>query len=372
MYVGLTISLTAHVMLLGWALISFQATPPLKIPDAEPVEVALITDDDLVRLTKGDRSSKKLKTRAAKQVEKAPVKKAAKKPVIKTVQPPPSAEPPPTPDDIAKKLASLEPPKPAGPTLEELAAKAAKEAAAEKQKAAEKAAAELALKKAAEEEKKKKAEAEKKKNEEARRKKAKKEAERKRKAAEAKRKKREAEKRRKKREANKRARRLAEKRRRERERKKKQSFEGRMAALLNKVPDSKAPLAGSPDPNTDRKLPRGAQAGAPEGRDTRLTASQASLLGSIMKREVARCWNINSGLEGIDRIVIDIEIRLRPDGRLDGQPRVVSRGRGAIFQDAANNAMRALVQCEPYKLPKQFYKGGWDHMVVTFDPQKMF
>ena len=55
MYVGLTISLTAHVMLLGWALISFQATPPLKIPDAEPVEVARITDDELVRLTRGDR-----------------------------------------------------------------------------------------------------------------------------------------------------------------------------------------------------------------------------------------------------------------------------------------------------------------------------
>lgn len=367
MYVGLTISLTAHVMLLGWALISFQATPPLKIPEPEPVEVALITNDDLVRLTRGDRSSKKLKTRAAEQVEKAPVKKAAKKPVVKAVQPPPSAEPPPAPkpDDIAKKLASLEPPKPAGPTLEELAAKAAKEAAAEKQKAVEKAAAELALKKAAEEEKKKKADAEKKK---------KAEAEKKRKAAEAKRRKAEAEKKRKQRLKAKRARerKLAAKRRRERERKKKQSFEGRMAALLNKVPDAKAPLAGSPDPNNDRKLPRGAQAGAPEGRDTRLTASQASLLGSIMKREVARCWNINSGLEGIDRIVVEVEIRLRPDGRLDGQPKVVSRGGGAIFQDAANNAMRALVQCEPYNLPKQFYKGGWDHMVVKFDPQKMF
>ncbi len=356
-------------MLLGWALISFQATPPLKIPDAEPVEVALITDDELVRLTKGDRSSKNLKTQAAKQVEKAPVKKEAKKAIVKTVPPPAASEPPPVPkaDDIAKKLASLEPPKPAGPTLEELAAKAAAEAAAEKQKAAEKAAAELALKKAVEEAKKKKAEAEKKK---------KAAAEKKRKAKEAKRKKAEAEKKRKKRLAAKRAkerkRKLAEKQRRERERKKKAFDSGKISALLNKIPDAKAPNAGSPDPNTDRTLPKGAQAGAPEGRDTRLTASQASLLGSIMKREVARCWNINSGLEGIDRVVIEIEVRLRPDGRLDGQPKVVSRGRGAIFQDAANNAMRALVQCEPYKLPKQFYKGGWDHMVVTFDPQKMF
>lgn len=370
MYVGLTLSLTAHVVLLGWALISFQATPPLKIPEPEPVEVALISADELVRLTKGDRSSKNLKTQTSKQTEKAPVKKEAKKAVIKTVQPPAASEPPPTPkaDDIAKKLASLEPPKPAGPTLEELAAKAAKEAAAEKLEAAEKAAAELALQKAAEEEQKKKAEAEKKKK--------KAEAEKKRKAAEAKRKKAEAEKKRKKKLAAKRAkarkRKLAEKRRRERERKAKAFDSGKISALLNKIPDAKAPKSGSPDPNNDRNLPKGAQAGAPEGRDSRLTASQVSLLGAIMKREVARCWNINSGLEGIDRIVIEIEIKLRPNGRLDGQPKVVSRGRGAIFQDAANNAMRALVQCEPYNLPQRFYKGGWDHMVVTFDPQKMF
>lgn len=367
MYLGLTLSFMAHAALLAFALFSFQATPPLKIPEAEPVEVALITDDELVRLTKGDRSSKQLKTRAAEQTEKAPVKKAAKKPILKTVPPPAAAEPPaPKPDDIAKKLASLEPPKPKAPTIEELAAEAARKASEE---AAAKAAAELALKKAAEEAKKKKEAAEKKKKAEAERKKK---AEAKRKKAAEKRRKAAAEKRRKQREANKRARRLAEKRRRERERRAKQFDSGKISALLNKIPDAKAPEAGSPDRNDDRRLPRGAQAGAPEGRDTRLTASQASLLGAMMKREVKRCWNINSGLEGIDRVVIDVEIRLRPDGRLKGQPKVVSRGRGALFQDAANNAMRALVQCEPYRLPQNLYKGGWDHMVVTFDPQKMF
>lgn len=362
MYLGLTISLTAHLLLLGWALVNFQATPPLKIPEAEPVEVALITPDDLVRLTKGDRSSKNLKTRFSKQTEDTPVKKPARKPVVKTVQPPAAAEPPqPKTDDIAKKLASLQPPKPKSPTLEELAAKAAKEAAAEKQKAADKAAAELALRKV--EEAKKKAEAE------AKRKKA--EAEKKRKAAEAKRRKAaELKKRLARKRARERRRRLAEKRRREREAKKFDS--GKISALLNKIPDAKAPTAGGQDPNADRNLPKGPQAGAPEGKDTRLTASQVSLLGAMMKRKVAQCWNINSGLEGIDRIVVEIEIKLNPDGRLKGQPRVTSRGRGPLFQDAANNAMRALVQCEPYDLPQQFYKGGWDHMVVTFDPQKMF
>jgi colicin import membrane protein len=339
--------------LLGWALVSFQATPPLKIPEAEAVEVALITADDLVRLTKGDRSSKNLKTQAAKETEDTPAKQEVKKAVVKTVPPPAASEPPPPdkPDDIADKIASLEPPKPAGPTPEELAAM---KAAAEKEQA-DKAAAELALKNAAEEEQKKKAEAEKRR----------KEAEAKqRQAAEEKKKKLAA-----KREAE-RKKKLAEKRRREREARKFDS--GKISALLNKIPDAKSPDAGSTDPNADQNLPRGAQAGAPEGRDTRLTASQASLLGAMMKREVARCWNINSGLAGIDRIVVDIEVKLRSDGRLQQPPKVISSGRGAIFQDAANNAMRALVQCEPYNLPKELYKGGWDHMVVTFDPQKMF
>lgn len=120
------------------------------------------------------------------------------------------------------------------------------------------------------------------------------------------------------------------------------------------------------------KAPNAPQAGTPKGKKARLTASQVSLLGAMMKREIARCWNINSGLDGVDRIVVQVEVKLKPDGRLKGQPKVVNQGRGAVFQDAAKNAVRALVQCEPYKLPKQFYKGGWDHMVVTFDPQKMF
>ena len=65
MQIGLTVSLLLHAMLLGWALVSFKATPPLKIPEIQPVEVAIITSDDLVRLRKGDRRSKKLETRPA-------------------------------------------------------------------------------------------------------------------------------------------------------------------------------------------------------------------------------------------------------------------------------------------------------------------
>ena len=63
MYTSLAISLLVHGILLSWALISFNATPPLKMPEVRPVEVAMISEDDLTRLRKGDRNSKKLETK---------------------------------------------------------------------------------------------------------------------------------------------------------------------------------------------------------------------------------------------------------------------------------------------------------------------
>ncbi len=378
MYFGLTVSMVAHLALLGWALMAFQTTEPYKFAEPEAVEVALISADDLVRLRQGDRDSKKLETRPAEKIEKKPTERQAKREIVKTV-PPPAASPPEVQDDpISKKLAALQPVEPKGPTAEEIAAKKAAEEAAKKaaeeaakKAAAQKAAEALALQKAAEEQKKQaEAEAEKKRKADA-------EAEAKRKAdAEEKRKAEERRKRlaaeKKRRQEAERKRKLAEARRLEKERQAKSFDSGKISALLNKIPDAAAPQGGNPDPNARPDAPQGARAGAPEGRDSRLTASQRSLLGAMMKRAVSRCWNINSGLEGVDRIVVELEIRLGTDGRLQGQPRVANNRGGAIFQDAVNSAVRALIQCEPYDLPKEFYKDGWDHMVVTFDPQKMF
>ena len=364
MQFGFFVSLLMHAGVLAWAFVSIQSTPPFRMPEPEPVEVAIISPDDLVRLKKGDRDSKQLETQQAERAKEPPKKEQPKAKTEAAAPPSPSApppsppeeaksEPPPEPpkaeapkpeppkqepprDPIAEKLAAL-PPQPEGPSLEQI-----KQQEAEAAKAAEEA---------------RKAE-EAKKAEEARKAAEKKKAEDKKKADEAK----------KKREEQKR---LADKKKREQEAKKKEFDANRIAALLNKVPDSSAP-AGAPEPPTTPTKAKGPSAGAPEGRDSVLTASQRSLLGAMMKRAVSRCWNINSGLEGIDRMVVEVEVRLGPDGRLQQTPRVINSGPGSIFADAANSAVRALVQCEPYDMPAEFYQGGWDHMVVTFDPQRMF
>lgn len=363
MYVGLTISICLHLGLLAWAVVSFAETKPHKPPQPEPVAVAIITPDDLVRLRKGDRSSKKLETRPAKQSTQSKAKKPARKPV-KTVKRPP-VKTPPQKDPIADKLASLAEPKvdPAEAARKAAAAraKAQAEAKAKAQAEAERKRAALAAKRKAEAEAKAKAEAAAKAKAEARKKAA---AERKRKA-EAERKRKAA--------AERKRKAAAERKRKLAEEKKRKAFDpGKISALLNKIPDSQAAPAGSWQTDAKPNLPTGAAAGAPEGKDTRLTASEVSMIAVMMKSATARCWNINSGLEGAAQLVVDVEVRLREDGSIDGTPRVTNMRSDPAFRDAADSAMRALIQCAPYDLPRKFYKGGWDHMVVTFDPQRMF
>ena len=332
MRIGLPASFFLHGGLLAWALISLERTKPFKMPDPEPVEIAIISEDGLTRLRQGNRTSKQLETAPAKP---APPSQAAKE-TPKAKPPEPSPPPPPEP-------AKLEPPppKPAEPNppgrdeIAELALKAEQEALAEAQrKAAEEKKRLDAANKVADE--KKRQEALKKKQDAAK------------KAAD-------------------------EKKRQELAKQSKDDFfEDMQKALKDNDPRKRAPQPSGGPQVAQANLPKGPAAGAPEGRDTRLTASEANLLGSMMKKQVTRCWNINSGADGADKIRIEIEVRLGADGRITGQPKIVSRGTGPLYSDMANSAQRALIQCEPYDLPKHLYKGGWDHMIVEFDPSRMY
>ncbi|MBV1694254.1 MAG: hypothetical protein KGP27_07325 [Hyphomicrobiales bacterium] len=353
MNLGLLVSLVFHALLMAWAVLTIRSTPPFKLPETIPVEVAIITDDDMVRLRQGSRDSKNLdqdaKDGVVKDQKKEPPKVATPPPPPPSPPPPPpvaKAEPPPEPkpsdDEIAKKLAALppakaEPPPPPTPEI-------APGPTPEERKA---------------EEDRKKAEADAK---------AKAEADARRKAAEEKKKR------------DDRLKKIADdKKRRDDEQKKRlASLEDRLKNLPDDSPqkalvsrDVKAAAPAGQKTDTPTKA-KGPIAGAPEGRDKVLTASQAAMLGTLVRQQVSRCWNINPGLEGIEKIVIQVEVKMKPDGTLAQPPKVVGGQSSPIFADAANSAVRALVQCEPYELPADLYQGGWDYMVVTFDSKRMF
>lgn len=363
MHLGLIVSLLFHAGLLAWAVLTIHRTEPLKTPELQPVEVAIVTADDLVRLTKGDRSSKNLEASGKDGATKEPPKKEVKTP---PPPPPPAAAPPPPPpppeqpkqDEIAalmkneppppEKKAEPPPPKqpdpPPGPTPDDQAA----------------------LQKKLDDEAKKAEDARLKAKAEADAKKA--EADRLKKLADDKKRRDDL------------AKKRAELLKKKKEDEAKKSF-ANVENILKGIPDDgpqkalvsqqvkPAQPAGAPGPATAKKGP---QAGAPEGKDTKLTASEASMLISTITGKVKQCWNINAGMDGAAQLIPRVEFELNKDGTVRGMPKVINSSPSPQFQDAAASAVRAIVQCQPYTgLPPERYE-NWEIVRLTFDPSQMF
>jgi colicin import membrane protein len=412
-YLGLAVSLLLHSGLLAWALVSINSARDFPTPVTDVVAVDFVTISDVNKMRQGSRQSK-LKDAAPKENTKAdPALKETKKP--KEVTPPPAksepppeetakeevkpaeqklaaavppksepkaepkAEPKPEPDKAAleKKLAELAKEPLPGPTPEELKKieddkLAAQKEAEQKAEAEKKAEAERkadAERKAEEERKaeaERKADAERKAEEQRKAEEDRKEKEKHR-IAEEKRKAEEKKKAELKRLADKKK--ADEKKKREAEAKAKLDLD-RLSALIDKSEPKSAP-AGGHEPDVPTKA-KGPVAGDRDGRDQTMSATEASFLAGLMRQAVSRCWNINAGLEGIDRIVVKVQVKLTRDGRLIGPPRVVNNSPSPLFRDAADSAVRALVQCEPYALPPDKYEGGWEYMELSFDPARMF
>ncbi len=136
MYFGLAISAVLHAALLAWALFTLQSTKELRLPEPEPIAVALITPSELLRMKQGSETAKELESKAKEDPKPDTSKVEAPKPnpilaPTPPAEPPPPAEPvkpkeaapaePPKPDPIAEKITEPPPPEPApGPTPEEL------------------------------------------------------------------------------------------------------------------------------------------------------------------------------------------------------------------------------------------------------------
>lgn len=350
MRLGLAISLFLHSALLAWALVSFAQPREFKIPEPDPVAADVITDSELTKLRQGSRDAKLDDAREKDVAKPDEAKKDTPKP--KPTPPPVAAAPPSEPEaKPPEPEKAAEPPPPAAKTLET----AALEEKIEKD----------ALEQVIETEKKKADAAAKAKSDADADAKAKADADAKAKAkaiADAK--------------AKALAKAKADKAKTEKIAKDKADKakldSARLSALIDKAPDPKQAAASAPPPSKATTAV-GPVKGDRDGRDPANAGNVAGVLAGIMRKAVSRCWNINAGLEGVDKVVVKVEVKLSRDGRISGQPRIVNQQNTPLFQDAANNAVRALIQCEPYnELPADKYEGGWEFMILTFDPSKMF
>lgn len=90
-------------------------------------------------------------------------------------------------------------------------------------------------------------------------------------------------------------------------------------------------------------------------------------------KSIARCWNVDVGADWT-RVIVTVGITLSPDGKIDGDVRLIDAKGGNDTQTAAafQSARRALYRCgvSGYELPVGKYD-QWKEMTVTFDPNTM-
>ena len=108
--------------------------------------------------------------------------------------------------------------------------------------------------------------------------------------------------------------------------------------------------------------------------DKQVTMSERHAMINAVKRRMEPCWNFQAGSKKAQDIIVEIEVKLRPDGYvLDAKIMNRSELRSDPFKLAAGeSALRAVLNpsCQPYILPANRYD-VWKDIKLTFNPREM-
>ena len=130
--------------------------------------------------------------------------------------------------------------------------------------------------------------------------------------------------------------------------------QNQIAALLDKRDPSRQATTGE-------TLNSNAALGTAKG----AAADNSATWGSMFQRQVERCWKKPYGGIESQKPEVAFAIRLKRDGTLEGAP--VPEGTPAtpylrVYQESA---LRAIIECQPYKLPAAFYE-EWKYFAPVF------
>lgn len=128
--------------------------------------------------------------------------------------------------------------------------------------------------------------------------------------------------------------------------------------------DDVAALLDSPDTPLEQDAQKAPVLG------NRLTISEID----AVRRQIEPCWNVPVGARNPEELIVDLFLRLRPDGSVMSVE-VVDKSRmrtDSFFRAAADSARRAVLneRCTPLKLPPDKYD-RWREMTLRFDPSRM-
>jgi outer membrane biosynthesis protein TonB len=130
--------------------------------------------------------------------------------------------------------------------------------------------------------------------------------------------------------------------------------QSQIAALSDKRDPSRQAAAGE-------TLNSNASLGLSKGR----AGDNSATWGSMFRRQVENCWKKPYGGIEQERPEVAFNIRLKKDGTLEAMPAPDGTPSSPYARAYSESALRAIIQCQPYNLPAQFFE-EWKSFTPVF------
>ena len=130
--------------------------------------------------------------------------------------------------------------------------------------------------------------------------------------------------------------------------------ETKIAELLNKRDPTRQSMTGE-------TLNSNASLGLSKGR----ASDNSATWGSMFRRQVETCWKKPYGGVEQERPEVAFNIRLTKEGKLEAMPTPDGTPSTAYARAYQESALRAIIACQPYNLPAQYFE-EWKAFVPVF------
>lgn len=130
--------------------------------------------------------------------------------------------------------------------------------------------------------------------------------------------------------------------------------QSKIAALLDKRDPTRASITGA-------AINAQAALGTAKGS----AADNSATWGAMFRQQVERCWKKPYGGVESRSTIAEFEIKLKRDGTLEAMPVAIPGASTPYFRVYQESAMRAIIECQPYKLPAAYFD-EWKYFLPAF------
>ena len=135
--------------------------------------------------------------------------------------------------------------------------------------------------------------------------------------------------------------------------------QSKIAALLDKRDPTRQAVTGD-------ALNSNAALGLSHGK----AADNSATWGAMFKAQVDRCWKKPCGGVETQMPEAEFSIKLKRDGTLQATPVAVGAPATPFIRAYQESALRAIIDCQPYRLPAEFFD-EWKDFIPVFDSKDL-